>query len=320
MQIINPFNGRPLEKAGDCLADGDGNRFPIVAGVPRICEIDNYTGNFGLQWNRFDRTQLDDAATGLRESERRFFTATGWAPAELEGLDVLEVGSGAGRFSKVVLETTGARLWSVDYSSAVEANCRLNGAIAPDRFRLFQANIYDLPFKDGSFDRVFCFGVLQHTPDFEASVAALIAKAKPGGLLAVDFYPIRHVLTKLHAKYLLRPVAKRIKHEKLLDLIERNAGWLLAASDGVRRLHLGALARFVPIADARTFPEGLSREQRREWAVLDTFDWFSPEYDNPQRIREVAGMFERHGARVTFADYVDVGTGSAAVVRAVKQG
>ena len=45
---------------------------------------------------------------------------------------------------------------------------------------------------------------------------------------------------------------------------------------------------------------------------------FSPEYDNPQRIADVVRMFERNGARVTSAGHVDVGTGAAAVVRAVK--
>jgi len=53
--------------------------------------------------------------------------------------------------------------------------------------------------------------------------------------------------------------------------------------------------------------------------VLDTFDMLSPEYDNPQRIGTVAKMFERAGAEVTFAGFVDNGTGRAAVVRAVKR-
>jgi len=32
---------------------------------------------------------------------------------------------------------------------------------------LFQASIYELPFAPRQFDKVFCFGVLQHTPDFK---------------------------------------------------------------------------------------------------------------------------------------------------------
>lgn len=317
--LINPATGSPLVRAGDRLVDGDGHSFPVVNDVPRICPVENYTGSFGLQWNKFQKTQLDGAEPGIDLSEVRFFRETGWTPDELAGRDVLEVGSGAGRFSKAVLERTEARLWSIDYSTAVEANWRNNGRIAPDRLKLFQASVYEMPFPDGSFDKVFCLGVLQHTPDFEASVRALVAKAKPGGEIVVDFYPIRGWYTKLNAKYLLRPFTKRMPHDRLLKLIDRNVDWLMAAHRTLVRTRLGALTRFLPLADLRQIlPDGLSPEAAREWAVLDTFDMYSPEYDNPQRLKTVAGMFERTGAKVTFAGFVDVAGSSAAVVRAVK--
>lgn len=319
VQLINPANGLALRAEGDALVDGDGNRFPIVAGVPRVCEESNYTENFGKQWNLFAGTQIDRPEAGQRLSEERFFTTTGWTPEAMAGEDVLEVGSGAGRFSRVVLERTRARLWSVDYSSAVEANLRNNAAWA-ERLRLFQASIYELPFPDGSFDKVFCLGVLQHTPDFEASVRALIAKAKSGGEIVVDFYPIRGWWTKVHAKYLLRPLTRRMSHERLLKLIQRNAGWMIGASRAANRVGLHALTRFLPVCDIRdTMPEGLTKEQLREWVVLDTFDMFSPEYDNPQRVEAVARMFERGGAEVMFAGFIESGGAQAAVVRGRKK-
>lgn len=317
--LINPANGNPLRDTGDALVDPEGHRFPVIAGVPRICESDNYAQSFGKQWTMFADTQIDRPESGLVASERRFFEETGWTPEELDGLDVLEVGSGAGRFSRVVLERTNGRLWSVDYSAAVEANRATNNAIAPDRFHLFQASIYEMPFPNESFDRVFCLGVLQHTPDFEKSVKALVDKAKPGGEIVVDFYSIRHPLTKLHAKYLLRPWTKRMPHDRLLDLIERNADWLIRLSDAMTRAGLGVLTRFLPLVDLRNFPSGLDPKLRREWAVLDTFDMFSPEHDHPQRIRDVTAMFERSGADVNFAGEVDAGSGLASVVRAKKR-
>jgi len=45
---------------------------------------------------------------------------------------------------------------------------------------------------------------------------------------------------------------------------------------------------------------------------------FSPQYDQPQRIKDVAAMFERHGAKVTFADHVDFDGSRPAVVRGEK--
>ncbi|HEY1605334.1 MAG TPA: class I SAM-dependent methyltransferase [Allosphingosinicella sp.] len=319
VRFINPYTLAPLRREPDAFVDDGGNAFPVVNGVPRFCELQNYSQSFGTQWNLFAGTQLDRPEHGLRASERRFFAETGWAPESLEGLDVLEVGSGAGRFSKVVLERTRARLWSVDYSTAVEANFANNCAFATDRFQLLQASVYELPFPDDSFDRVFCLGVLQHTPDFEASVRALISKTKPGGEIAVDFYPIRGWWTKLNAKYMLRPFSKRIAHDRLMSLIDRNVDWMIAVAQGLNRLRLGVLTRFLPMVDLRIVPPGLTKAEFREWTVLDTFDMFSPEHDHPQRLRNVAAMFRRHGADVTFSEFVETGSGAAAVVRAVKR-
>src|SRR4030065_2042499 len=241
IKIINPLNGERLERSGDYLVDSLGNSFPIVLGVPRIAQPDNYTENFGIQWNKFAKTQLDRDRLDI--SKKRFFAETHWDCERLDGKHILEVGSGAGRFSKVILEQTPAVLWSVDYSDAVTANFINNAAIAPERFNIFQASIYELPFEDNSFDKVFCLGVLQHTPDFEASVKALIAKTKFGGEIVVDFYPIKGWWTKIHAKYLLRPITKRLSHTRLMELVEVNIDWLIKEHFGLHRIGLGVFAR-----------------------------------------------------------------------------
>lgn len=313
--FVDPATGAALTRDGEAFVSERGARFPIVGGVPRFCDADNYTASFGMQWNRFDTTQIDGLGVADAISERRFFTETGWSAEELDGLELLEVGSGAGRFSRVVLEKTRANLHSVDYSSAVEANMRVNGALAPDRFRLAQASIYEMPFPDAAFDKVFCLGVLQHTPDFAASVKALVAKAKRGGEIVVDFYPIRGWWTKIHAKYLLRPITRRMDHNRLLGLIEQNVDWMMRLSDGLHRLGLGVTTRFLPLVDQRTIPRSLSAKELRETTVLDTFDMFSPEHDHPHRLAAVTQMFERAGAEVLFAGYVEA-IGQAAVVRA----
>lgn len=294
---------------------------PEAGSILRLVDDQNYTDNFGLQWNRFAKTQLDRAAGGSTQSRERFWLETGWTPDMLDDQDVLEVGSGAGRFSRVVLEETRARLWSLDYSSAVDANLANNGALAPERFQLFQASIYEMPFPDNSFDKVFCLGVLQHTPVFEKSVSALVAKAKKGAEIVVDFYPIRGWWTKIHAKYLLRPITRRMPHDRLLGMIERNVDGLMAASALLDRSGLHAFARFLPVCDIRgTLPREVSAQEKREWVILDTFDAFSPRFDNPQRVDKVARMFTATGAAVTFAGFVKNGANSeAAVVRAIKR-
>lgn len=318
VMYVNSANGRPLVCDGSSWSDvTTGATFPIIRGIPRFCSVDNYSESFGYQWNRFDRTQLD-SHSGSDQSLQRFYGETGWDPNELGSCSVLEVGSGAGRFSEVFLRTTTGLLHSVDYSSAVEANLRNNGSYG-DRLQLAQASIYELPFADQSFDKVFCLGVLQHTPSFHKSVEALIAKAKLGGEIVVDFYPIKGWYTKVHAKYIVRPLTKRLPKPLLLRLIRLNIRWMLALFDLLCLVRLGALTRFLPITDVRLFPSNLSAAQRREWAVMDTFDGLSPEFDNPQRLKDVVQMFSRRGCDVTFAGVAIYPGGGSTVVRAIRR-
>ena len=94
---------------------------------------------------------------------------------------------------------------------------------------------------------------------------------------------------------------------------------MLALFDLLCALRLGALTRFIPITDVRGFPRSLSPAQRREWAVMDTFDAFSPEYDNPQRVQDVACMLSSRGCEVTHSGPVHHPGGSPIVVRAIKR-
>lgn len=319
--LINPFTGKALIAVEGGLKDEDGNIFPIINNVPRFVEANNYTDNFGFQWNKFQKTQIDREMKNAGFSKDRFFAATNWDKEDLSGKDILEAGSGAGRFTQIVLDHTKGNLYSIDYSDAVSANYR-NNSHHGERLKLFQASIYDMPFPDNSFDKVFCFGVLQHTPDFKRSVQCLVKKAKPGGEIVVDFYPIKGWYTKISAKYMLRPFTKKMSHEKLLNRIDRNANRLIKTYRFFDKLKLGMVAhRFIPMCDInRTLPNNLSKEELREWVVLDTFDMFSPAYDNPQRIKTVKKWMEESGAEVVFADFVSYANNLwMPIVRAIKK-
>jgi DNA-binding PadR family transcriptional regulator len=115
---------------------------------------------------------------------------------------------------------------------------------------------------------------------------------KPGGELVVDFYPIKGWYTKINAKYLLRPLLKRMEHEKLLTLIKNSVPRLKKIYFFNKRKGLARLNRFVPISE---MPEALKNclndKEIEEWMMLDTFDMFSPAYDKPQRLNTVKKWF-----------------------------
>jgi len=142
--------------------------YPVIGGVPRFVPRENYASGFGLEWTKHARTQYD-SYSGIPASEQRFFSQTGW-PRDMHGELILEVGSGSGRFTEQAAKT-GATVVSLDYSYAVDANYASNGA--RDNVLIVQADVFAMPFRPQTFDRLFCFGMLQHTPSPSRAFAAL---------------------------------------------------------------------------------------------------------------------------------------------------
>ena len=320
IHLINPFTQKPLQQDAAGLLDNGDVVFPYKNGAYRLVADDNYTQNFGYQWNKFAATQIDREQKNTQLSYNRFFAVTGWEKENLQDKNILEVGSGAGRFSQIVLDHTKANLYSIDYSNAVEANFK-NNAHHKDRFHLFQASVYELPFAKAQFDKVFCFGVIQHTPDVQKTVQSLINMAKPGTEVIVDFYCVNGWWTQLQAKYIFRPVTKKWSNEKLLNKIEKNIDWMIRATTFFNKIGIGRFVnRFIPVCDiSGTLPQGLSAQETREWSILDTFDMFSPQYDQPQKISTVKKWFQQNGMEQVWGGTVHYDNCVAYVVKGIKK-
>lgn len=276
------------------LVSSDGQyRYPVRNFIPRFVPESNYANNFGTQWNKFSKTQLD-SNSGSPISAERFWRATGWAPQAVRDQWVLDIGCGSGRFAEVALQA-GAHVVALDYSTAVDA-CWTNLKHHP-RLHVVQGDIYALPFEKASFPFVYSLGVLQHTPDVERAFNALPQMVAPGGRLCTDFY-WRRLRTLLHAKYLLRPFTRRMDQQKLLAVLEQAVPGLLAVSQGLGRVPLVGrlLKRLVPVADyTGIYP--LSQRQLEEWALLDTFDMLGPRYDSPQSARTIRRWMSAAGMK-----------------------
>lgn len=273
------------------VSEDERHVYPVINGIPRFVEFHNYADNFGIQWNRFKKTQLD-SFSGQSISADRFWEATGWTADELKGKFILDVGCGAGRFSEIAL-SAGARVVSLDYSTAIDA-CKENLGQSRNLF-LVQADIYQLPFTPNSFDFVYCLGVLQHTPDVGTAFDALPKMVRPGGRLAADFY-WKRFRTMMHSKYVFRPITKRLSQEHLLQVLEYLVPTLLRLSQMLGSIPLigVAIKRILPVADY-TGRLPLSPDQLKEWALLDTFDMLAPAYDSPQTASTVRKWFVKNG-------------------------
>jgi SAM-dependent methyltransferase len=283
----------PSIEEGVLTSEDTGIAYPIRRGIPRFVKDDGYTDNFGKQWNLFRITQLD-SSTGAPLSERRFDAEAGWTQADLDGKLVLDAGCGAGRFAEIAA-ARGARLVALDMSSAVDAArdtlSRFPGA------EVVQASLFEPPFLPRSFDFAYSIGVIQHTPDPPRGIESVLHYVKEGGQFAFTIYA-RRPWTKLNAKYLVRPVTRRLPNDLLLHGIERAMPVLFPLADRLFRLPVvGKLSRFlIPVA-VYVDRQELTRDQRYQEAVLDTFDMLSPRFDSPMIWQEVETALRKARAR-----------------------
>jgi hypothetical protein len=97
----------------------------------------------------------------------------------------------------------------------------------------------------------------------------------------------------LHWKYILRPITTRIRKDRLFRVVELAVDALLPMAIFMRTFGGRWGARFFPILQYSHW--GLPLELNREWAVLDTFDMYSPAYDHPRTLVQVRRWFESAG-------------------------
>jgi ubiquinone/menaquinone biosynthesis C-methylase UbiE/uncharacterized protein YbaR (Trm112 family) len=288
---------RPLDSGeiveGSLRCEGCSASYPIENSIPRFVSRENYADSFGYQWNLFRLEQIDQA-NGTALSARRFYSETDWKPEELKGKWVLDVGCGAGRFLEVAARA-GAEIVGLDISEAVDA-ARVTAGDMPN-VHLVQASALELPLRSDCVDFVYCIGVIQHTPDPVAVMRELPKPLKPGGKLAATIYE-RRPWTLLNAKYLVRPITRRLRKEKLLGLIRGVMPVLFPLTDILFRIPvLGRVFEFtIPVANY-VREKDLDRGQRRQWAILDTFDMLSPYYDQPQTEEVAAAALSSSGLR-----------------------
>lgn len=275
----------------------EGCRFPLVNGIPRFTDHSKYVSAFGVQWNKFRRTQLD-SFTGKPISRDRLTRLIGCSLDVLRGRTVLEAGCGAGRFTEILLDA-GARVVAVDMSSAVEANRANCGGYK--NHLVCQGDMLALPFAPDQFDIVMCIGVVQHTPEPERTIQALCSHVKPGGLLAIDHYGYGYPMTRL--RRVLRACLLRMPvwfgYSFSIVLVSglwpiHRLSWALRALPGFAAVHRH-LERVSPVVDHHAVYGELGPRLVRQWALLDTHDLLTDVYKHFRSPAEIARCLEACG-------------------------
>ena len=203
------------------------------------------------------------------------------------GLRVLEIGVGMGADYLEWLRN-GADATGVDLSSASLQRARARCLAAGYKPDLQEADAENLPFVDSSFDVVYSYGVLHHSPDTERCFGEVYRVLKPGGEARIMVYHhpsltglmlwLRYGV--LSGKSLRRCVYDHLESPGTKTYTKAQAGSLLAGFESVRLKQVfspGDLLLIQPSSRYqapiyrliwRLFPRRLAKSLGRRWGLF----------------------------------------------------
>jgi 2-polyprenyl-3-methyl-5-hydroxy-6-metoxy-1,4-benzoquinol methylase len=144
---------------------------------------------------------------------------------------ILEIGCGIG-VDSIQLAKRGYAVTAVDLTENALTVARQFAAHRGVNIDFRLGNAEGLDFPDQSFDAVYSFGVLHHTPDIERSVAEVHRVLRPGGTAYVMLYHRDSLVNLVHR-------ALRLPYESPTDRKDHCPVVYTFSRGGVRRLFRG---------------------------------------------------------------------------------
>lgn len=242
-------------------------------------------------------------ARGLEIGSREFFERVDtnryeeyapWMKSTMEfdkfpGKKVLEVGFGMGT-DLFQFASSGSIVSGIDLSPRHLEIAKKRFALYGIRADLRLADTEDLPFEDATFDVVYTFGVLHHTPDTPKAVDEIHRVLKPGGRAIIGVYhrySAFYLCSVLLESYVLRlrflhesyrralsrieyrqhsnacPLVKLYSRRSLRDLLRKFPDVHIGCAH-LDRSHFGTLGRCLPQA----FGRRLERSGSLGWFLI----------------------------------------------------
>jgi len=197
-----PAEGGSIETRGRVLAMRDG----ILRARELVSPAQAQTGDvFGYKWGRRESFE-----GGPRKFLRQWLierygevSAAPWLFATSASPILLDAGCGAGVSALALFEPVLARLryLGVDISAAVDvARARFAERGLPAAF--MQVDLNRIPLAEGAVDLILAEGVLHHTDDTRAALAALLRHLKPGGRILFYVYRRKGPLREFSDDYI----------------------------------------------------------------------------------------------------------------------
>ena len=163
-----------------------GSRTSLKADVKAHWEQETCGTRYG---NAADRRAYFDEISEARYRLEPYIAPFADFPSAF-GQSILEIGVGAGadfeNWCRFSAHATGVDL--TEGAIALTSERLELGGVPRERYDLRVADAERLPFADSSFDFVYSWGVLHHTPDTERAFKEVCRVLKPGGTLRAMIY------------------------------------------------------------------------------------------------------------------------------------
>ena len=258
-----------------------GKKYQISNFIPRFVETDDYLKSFSFEWRIHRKTQLDSAnkkSSMDNIAESIFRSRLNFTLSELKDKLVLDAGCGMGRYAEVA-SNFGAIVVGIDASFAIDSAFENIGRRS--NVHLVQADIFNLPFAKETFNFIYSFGVLHHTPDCEKAFKQLPPLLKKDSSISIFVYSQYNkaiVYTSAFWRFFTTRLPKRVLYFLCYISVPLYFIYKIPVLGNI-----GKMLFNIPMIP------------HWRWRVLDTFDWYSPKYQSKHTHAEVFNWFKNSG-------------------------
>lgn len=270
--------------------------FPIVNNVPFFSAtakhqgIKNQQDTYSVWWDKFH----NDDNIADEHNPDFLFNSLRIPAKDFENKIILDAGCGNGRFSYVVSRYKPKLLVAFDISTGLfQAQKAIQKSPGNKNVAFIQGDITNPPFRQESFDIVFSWGVIHHTPDTYktfSGLSSLPAKNGTLGIYVYEFHPVYNY--KNHWLILAAMIRARFLVLPLRYICSRLPVWVV-------RLIFQPVFYFEKMvgigfvgchADG---PRHVKFNKKIYFSVV--IDRYKSRYASEHQLQEVIGWFVKHG-------------------------
>jgi 2-polyprenyl-3-methyl-5-hydroxy-6-metoxy-1,4-benzoquinol methylase len=200
---------------------------------------------------------------------------------EFSGCSVVDLGSGTGRWVRVLHEVGAQSITAIEPSEAITV-CKQKTA---DLDRVVYHQVTGDKIPEGSYDIVYSFGVIHHIPEPDPVMKRVFQVLRPGGRVVIWLYGRENNGLYLAFVQTLRAITVRVSHDTL-DKIS-------ALMVPMVRLY-SRLAKILPLP-LRGYMESVIDKLDNYTVKHVIYDQLNPHYAKYYRRHEAIDLLERAG-------------------------